>query len=233
MGELVPVVIVIEDEREIRRFVSAALEQEGCHVYEAQTAAQGRAQVETLKPELVILDLGLPDRDGVDLIRDLRAWSGVPIIVLSARSSETEKIEALDAGADDYLTKPFGVGELLARVRAALRRRSPLSKEGTPAFAFGQVRVDFARRTVERAGQPVHLTQTEYRLLSVLLGNAGKVLTHRQLLQEIWGPSYLDQSHYLRIYVGHLRQKLEADPTRPRHILTETGVGYRFCLDPG
>ncbi len=232
MNASASVIVVIEDEKEIRHFVSAALEQEGWRVHQAQTAAQGRAQAETLKPDLVILDLGLPDKDGVELIRELRQWSSVPVIVLSARSSEPEKIEALDAGADDYLTKPFGVGELLARVRAGLRRHAPLSEEGTPFFIFGDVRVDFSRRLVERAGQNLHLTKTEYRLLSVLITNAEKVLTHRQLMKEVWGPSFLDHGHYLRIYIGHLRQKLEDDPTRPRHILTETGVGYRFCFEP-
>jgi len=174
----------------------------------------------------VVLDLGLPDRDGVEFIRDLRSWSGVPVIVLSARAEESDKIAALDAGADDYLSKPFGVGELLARVRALLRRQA--AGEGSPEFVFGDVRVDLARRAVERRGQPVHLTPIEYRLFALLLANAGKVLTHRQLLRDVWGPAYVDSSHYLRIYVGHLRQKLEADPAQPRHLLTETGVGYRF-----
>jgi two-component system KDP operon response regulator KdpE len=226
MSEPAPVVVVVEDEKQIRRFVRSALEEEGCRVFDAETAAQGLVEAGTRKPALVVLDLGLPDRDGVEFIKDLRGWSSVPVIVLSARSEESDKIEALDAGADDYLSKPFGVGELLARVRALLRRQ--IAEGGMPVFEFGDVRVDLARRTVERSGQPVHLTPIEYRLLTHLLANSGKVLTHRQLLKEVWGPSYVDSSHYLRIYVGHLRQKLEIDPTRPRHLLTETGVGYRF-----
>jgi len=226
MSEPAPVVIVVEDERQIRRFVRSALEEIGCRVFEAETAAQGLTEAGTRKPALVVLDLGLPDRDGVEFIRDLRSWSGVPVIVLSARAEESDKIAALDAGADDYLSKPFGVGELLARVRALLRRQA--AGEGSPEFVFGDVRVDLARRAVERRGQPVHLTPIEYRLFALLLANAGKVLTHRQLLRDVWGPAYGDRSHYLRIYVGHLRQKLEADPAQPRHLLTETGVGYRF-----
>ena len=228
MSEPAPVVIVVEDEKQIRRFVRAALEEEGCRVAEAETAAQGLIEAGTRKPALIVLDLGLPDRDGVDFIRDLRDWSNVPVIVLSARSAETDKIAALDAGADDYLAKPFGVGELLARVRALLRRHLQMAEGGTPMVEFGDVRLDLARRTVERSGQALHLTPIEYRLLTFLAANAGKVLTHRQLLKEVWGPSYVDSSHYLRVYVGHLRQKLEIDPAQPRHLLTETGVGYRF-----
>ena len=181
----------------------------------------------------MVLDLGLPDGDGLDLIRDVRGWSGVPIIVLSARSDETDKIAALDAGADDYLTKPFGTGELLARVRANLRRPRSAATDGgssaeDPVFIFGDVEVDRTARIARRAGQEVHLTPIEYRLLGVLMANAGRVLTHRQLLREVWGPSHVDQSHYLRIYMGHLRQKLEVDPTQPQHLLTETAVGYRL-----
>ena len=176
----------------------------------------------------MILDLGLPDRDGIEVIRDLRSWSDVPVIILSARSNEDDKISALDAGADDYLTKPFGVGELLARTRAMLRRRARAGDATAPVVTFGGVRVDLSRRTVQRNGESVHLTPIEYRLLGVLLANAGRVLTHRQLLKEVWGPSYTESNHYLRIYVGHLREKLEADPAQPQHILTETGVGYRF-----
>ncbi|RYF68490.1 MAG: response regulator, partial [Comamonadaceae bacterium] len=179
-----------------------------------------------------VLDLGLPDGDGVTLIRDVRGWSAVPIIVLSARSDEADKIAALDAGADDYLTKPFGTGELLARVRANLRRPRAAGgdhgAEPETVFRFGDVELDRAARVVRRAGVEVHLTPTEYRLLSVLAVNAGRVLTQRQLLREVWGPSHSEQSHYLRIYMGHLRQKLEADPAQPRHLLTETAVGYRL-----
>ena len=227
MTELAPKIIVIEDEAQIRRFVRQALEEEGCRIFEADTAKQGLIEAGTRKPDLVILDLGLPDRDGIDLIRDLRGFSDVPIIILSARSEEDDKIGALDAGADDYLAKPFGVGELLARTRALLRRRARAAD--APAITeFGGVSVDLSRRTVQRNGTDIHLTALEYRLLAVLIANAGRVLTHRQLLREVWGPSYVDSSHYLRIYVGHLRQKLEADATQPRFILTETGVGYRF-----
>ena len=227
MTEPVPVVVVVEDEKQIRRFVRTALESEGCRVFEAQSGRQGLTEAATRKPDLVILDLGLPDLDGVEFIRDLRTWSVLPIIVLSARTDENDKIAALDAGADDYLTKPFGVGELLARVRAALRRGATGSG-GEPLVAFGDIRLDLANRSVLRDGSTVHLTPIEYRLLSLLAGNAGKVLTHRQLLRDVWGPSHVEHSHYLRIYMAQLRQKLETDPARPRHFLTEPGVGYRF-----
>jgi two-component system KDP operon response regulator KdpE len=229
-----PVAVLIEDEPQIRRFVRAALEAEGWQVHEAGTQRQGLAEAGTRKPDLLIVDLGLPDGDGVALIRDVRSWSQVPIVVLSARSDESDKIEALDAGADDYLTKPFGVGELMARVRANLRR--PRAVPGDPAaaggpetvFRFGEVQVDGAARLVTRQGAEVHLTPLEYRLLLVLVTHAGRVLTHRQLLREVWGPSHADQSHYLRIYMGNLRRKLEVDPAQPRHLLTETAVGYRL-----
>ena len=224
-----PTVVVIEDEPHIRRFVRTALEAEGWLVREADTAKKGLTEAGTRKPDLLVLDLGLPDGNGLDVIRDVRGWSVVPIIVLSARSDEADKIAALDAGADDYLTKPFGVGELLARVRANLRRpRAASLEEADPVFRFGDVEVDRTARLVRRAGGEVHLTPIEYRLLSVLMANAGRVLTHRQLLREVWGPSHVEQSHYLRIYMGHLRQKLEADPTQPCHLLTETAVGYRL-----
>jgi two-component system KDP operon response regulator KdpE len=231
-----PTVVVIEDEPQIRRFVRSALEAEGWQVHEADTAKKGLTEAGTRKPDLLVLDLGLPDGDGLDVIRDVRGWSGVPIIVLSARSDELDKIAALDAGADDYLTKPFGVGELLARVRANLRRprSSPgdgaAALEADPVFRFGEVEVDRQARLVRRAGMEVHLTPIEYRLLGVLMANAGRVLTHRQLLREVWGPSHVDQSHYLRVYMGHLRQKLEVDPTQPQHLLTETAVGYRLVM---
>ena len=231
-----PVVVVIEDEPQIRRFVRTALEAEGWLVHEADTAQKGLAQAGTRKPDLLVLDLGLPDGDGLDVIRDIRGWSSVPIIVLSARSDERDKIAALDAGADDYLTKPFGVGELLARVRANLRRprvataNGGASDEPDPVVRFGEVEVNRQARVVQRKGTDVHLTPIEYRLLSVLIANAGRVLTHRQLLREVWGPSHAEQSHYLRIYMGHLRQKLEVDPTQPVHLLTETAVGYRLLM---
>lgn len=223
-----PKVLLIEDEKTIRRFVRAAVEEEGCAVVEAETMASGLIEAGVQKPDLLILDLGLPDGNGIDLIRDLRGWSEVPVLILSARSQENDKIDALDAGADDYLTKPFSVGELRARVRALLRRRLRSGEGVTPVVEFGQVTVDLSRRLVLRAGETVHLTPLEYRLLATLLGHPGKVLTQRNLLREIWGPSYIESSHYLRVYVGHLRQKLEDDPTQPRHFLTETGVGYRF-----
>ena len=231
-----PVVVLIEDEPQIRRFVRAALEGEGWQVFEADTVKKGLSEAGTRKPDLMVLDLGLPDGDGLDLIRDVRGWSGVPIIVLSARFDEADKIAALDAGADDYLTKPFGVGELLARVRANLRRPRAAATDGglgeelDPVFRFGAVEVDRQARLVRRAGAEVHLTPIEYRLLSMLMANAGRVLTHRQLLREVWGPSHAGQSHYLRIYMGHLRQKLELDPAQPLHLLTETAVGYRLVV---
>ena len=227
MSDLAPSVLIVEDERQIRRFVRSTLEAEGCRVFEAETGRQGLVEAGTRRPDLVVLDLGLPDIDGVDFIRDLRGWSAAPIIVLSARSTESDKVGALDAGADDYLAKPFGVAELSARVRAMLRRHAR-GIEGDAQISFGEVSVDLSRRIVLRNGQPVHLTAIEYRLLTLLLANAGKVLTHRNLLREVWGPSFVESNHYVRIYVAHLRQKLEADPAQPRHILTETGVGYRF-----
>jgi two-component system KDP operon response regulator KdpE len=230
MGPAPPIILIVEDEQEIRRFVRAALVAEGCRVVEADSGQRGLIEAGTRKPDLLILDLGLPDRDGVELIRDLRTWSAMPVIVLSARSEEADKIQALDAGADDYLTKPFGVGELLARVRAALRRLGrPSSESGQTVVRFGDVCVDLVKRVVEKAGKPVHLTPLEYRLLTLLVANTGKVLTHRHLLREVWGPTHIESYHYLRVYMGHLRQKLEDDPTRPQHIITETGVGYRFA----
>jgi two-component system, OmpR family, KDP operon response regulator KdpE len=232
MGEPSPVAILIEDERQIRRFVRTALEGEGWVVHEADTMRQGLTDAATRKPDLIILDLGLPDGDGVEFLRDLRGWSGVPVIVLSARVKEHEKIAALDAGADDYLTKPFGVGELLARVRAASRRRRELATSPGAVFEFGDVRVDLSLRLVQRGGEAVHLTPIEYRLLTLLVANAGKVMTHRQILREVWGPSHAEHGHYVRVYMGHLRQKLEDDPAQPKHIVTETAVGYRLVQNP-
>ena len=225
---LPPKVLLIEDERQIRRFVRAALEEEGCTVIEAETMAEGLVRAGSEKPDLLILDLGLPDGNGVDLIRDFRGWADTPIVILSARAQESDKIDALDAGGDDYLTKPFGVGELRARVRALLRRQGRNAADASPSVRFGDIEVDLSRRSVLRAGVPVHLTRTEYRLLSALLAHPGKVLTQRGLLRDIWGPTYTESSHYLRVYVGHLRHKLERDPAQPQHLLTETGVGYRF-----
>ena len=226
----VATVLLVEDEQDIRRFVCTALHSDNYGVIEAGTITDGLVKADNNKPDLVILDLGLPDGDGVQFVRDFRHWSQVPVLVLSARSSEKEKIAALDAGADDYLTKPFAVGELLARMRALLRRGQQLQSATDAHFSFSDVAVDLARRTVSRAGEPVHLTPTEYRLLVMLLTHAGKVLTHRHLLREIWGSGQTDNSHYLRVYVGHLRQKLEKDPAQPKHILTETAVGYRFVF---
>ncbi len=220
-------VLIVEDEHAIRRFLRTALEADGLRVYEAETLQRGLLEAATRKPDLIILDLGLPDGDGIDFIRDLRQWSAIPVIVLSARSEESDKIAALDAGADDYLSKPFGIGELQARLRVALRRHaSGASPE--PVVHFSNVKVDIAARLVHRDGEEIHLTPIEFRLLAVLLNNAGKVLTQRQLLNQVWGPNAVEHSHYLRIYMGHLRQKLELDPARPRHFLTETGIGYRF-----
>lgn len=223
-------IVLIEDEKQIRRFLSAALEAEGMTVYEAETGKQGLIVCATRKPDLLIVDLGLPDIDGLEVIRDVRSWSEVPIIVLSARSQEHEKVSALDAGADDYLSKPFGAAELIARIRAHLRRRQPsnTSTSNDALFQFGDVRVDFSLRTVSRAGEAVHLSPIEYRLLSVLARHVGKVMTHRQLLKEVWGPNNAENSHYLRIYMANLRQKLEQQPAQPQHLLTETGVGYRL-----
>jgi two-component system KDP operon response regulator KdpE len=224
------IALLVEDEPQIRRFVRNALEEEGWQVFEAETLKRGLIDVGTRKPDLVILDLGLPDGDGIDFIIDVREWSVLPIIVLSARTNETDKIRALDAGADDYLTKPFGVGELLARVRTAVRRlRQPIvNKQGV--IQFGDVKIDLAARLVSKAGQIVHLTPIEYRLLTVLAANAGRVVTNPQLLREVWGPSHSESSHYLRVYMRNLRQKLEDDPAQPRYFLTETAVGYRLLI---
>ena len=219
-------VLIVEDELAISRFLRAALEGEGLRVHDAGTLQRGLIEAATRKPDLVILDLGLPDGDGLDFIREVRQWSQMPIIVLSARLEETDKI---DAGADDYLSKPFGIGELQARLRVALRRHATTSPVD-PVYTFSDIRVDLASRRIQRGEAEIHLTPIEFRLLAVLLNNHGKVLTQRQLLSQVWGPNAVEHSHYLRIYMGHLRQKLEVDPARPRHLLTETGIGYRFML---
>lgn len=224
-----PTVLLIEDDANIRRFVKTALQSEGCTVYEAETVQRGLIEAGTRQPDVVVLDLGLPDGDGMTLMRELRTWTEVPVLVLSARTAETDKIAALDAGADDYLAKPFGVGELLSRLRVLLRRHARGGAGNPSDIVFGGVRVDFARRVVERDGQHVHLTAMEYRLLAALITHRGKVMTHRELLREVWGPSHVESNHYLRIYMGHLRQKLEADPAQPAFLLTEVGVGYRFA----
>lgn len=222
--------LLVEDDAQIRRFVRQALEREGYKVREAASFAAGLIDAGTCKPAMVILDLGLPDGDGQQFVRELRGWSHIPVLILSARTIESDKIDVLDAGADDYLTKPFSVGELLARVRALLRRGSRLDATESALVNFGEISVDMTRRLVTRAGVPVHMTVIEYRLLVALIANTGKVVTHRQLLREVWGPSHVESNHYLRIYVSHLRQKLEIDPTQPCHLLTEIGVGYRFTL---
>nr|WP_237729565.1 two-component system response regulator KdpE [Lelliottia amnigena] len=221
--------MIVEDEHAISRFLRAALEGDGLRVFDAGTLQRGLIEAATRKPDLVILDLGLPDGDGIDFIREVRQWSQMPIIVLSARAEETDKIAALDAGADDYLSKPFGIGELQARLRVALRRHSTTTP-AEPVYTFSDIQVDLAARRILRGAQEIHLTPIEFRLLAILLNNHGKVLTQRQLLNQVWGPNAVEHSHYLRIYMGHLRQKLEVDPARPRHLLTETGIGYRFML---
>lgn len=222
-------VVIVEDEQAIRRFLRTALEAEGMRVFDAETLQRGLLEAATRKPDLIILDLGLPDGDGIDFIRDLRQWSQIPVIVLSARIEESDKIAALDAGADDYLSKPFGIGELQARLRVALRRHAG-TQQSSPLVSFADIQLDLAARRISKNGEELHLTPIEFRLLTVLVNNHGKVLTQRQLLSQVWGPNAVEHSHYLRIYMGHLRQKLEADPARPRHLLTETGIGYRFML---
>jgi two-component system KDP operon response regulator KdpE len=231
MSTPTPIALVLEDEREIRQFVRTSLESEGWQVVEAGTLRQGLIEAGTRRPDLIIADLGLPDGDGVDFIREVRTWSGVPIIVLSARTHEGEKVTALDAGADDYITKPFCVAELLARTRANLRRVRSGRAAPDATVRFGEVELDLAARVVSKRGVEVHLTPIEYRLLGVLIANAGRVLTHPHLLREVWGPSHVLNTHYLRVHMGHLRQKLEDDPAQPRHIVTETGVGYRLLLE--
>lgn len=225
-----PVVILVEDETQIRRFVRSALETEHCQVHEADCAQRGLIEASTRNPSLIILDLGLPDRDGIDFIRDLRCWSKVPVLVLSARAQEVDKIDALDAGADDYLVKPFGTGELLARVRAMLRRSARANNEKSSIIEFGSIRVDIVSRSVKRDGELVHLTPIEYRLLVYLISHAEKVLTHQQLLRDVWGQAYIDNNPSLRVFMGNLRHKLEIEPAKPQHFLTEVGVGYRFVL---
>ncbi|MGF6150050.1 two-component system response regulator KdpE [Pseudomonas helvetica] len=227
MSEPVLRVLLVEDEKDIRRFVRMALQADGLEVHEAETFQRGLIDAGTRRPDLIVLDLGLPDGDGVDLIRDLRTWSEVPIIVLSARGAESDKILALDTGADDYLVKPFGTGELLARVRALLRRRVK-DTENRSVLAFSDIQIDLDRRVVERAGVPLHLTPLEYRLLVHLCSHPDRVLTHLQLLKAVWGPSHTTDTPYLRVFMGGLRKKIEADPSQPRHLVTETGVGYRF-----
>ena len=229
MSEIRARVLIVEDEADIRRFVRMALESEGHEAFEADCVKRGLIEAGTRRPELVVLDLGLPDGDGVDFIRDLRSWSTCPVIVLSARSAEADKIAALDAGADDYLVKPFGAGELMARVRAQLRRNLQQTA-GEALLSFGDIRVDLARRVVERDGQPLHLTPIEYRLLTYLAAQPNRVVTHRQLLKVVWGPGHAEDTHYVRVHLANLRKKIEADASMPKHLITEAGIGYRFVM---
>ncbi len=225
-----PIVLVVEDEPQLRKFLRAALTPHGFQVVEAATSAQAKVAATSQPPELVLLDLGLPDGDGLDVLRALREWSRVPVIVISAREREGDKVAALDAGADDYLTKPFGTGELMARIRVALRHANAARSAGpeTSTIAVGPLEIDLAARVVKRNGTEVHLTPIEYRLLVLLAKHAGKVLTHRQILMEVWGPPHAGQTHYVRVYMGELRKKIETDPARPQLVITEQGVGYRL-----
>ena len=226
-----PVVVLIEDEAQIRRFLRATLAGQGYRLFEATTGADGLVEVASRQPDVVIVDLGLPDMDGLEVIRRLREWTAVPVIVLSARGQERDKVTALDAGADDYVAKPFGAGELLARVRVALRHAAGAAHEDSAAFTVGELQVDLLRRHVTVAGTEVRLTPIEYKLLTTLVKHAGKVVTHQQLLRDVWGPSHDDQSHYVRVYMAHLRHKIEAEAARPRYLLTEPGVGYRLAAE--
>ena len=234
MATVAPLVLLIEDELQMRRFLGGALRAHQYQVVEAATAREGLAQAAGRNPEVILLDLGLPDLDGLEVTREIRRSGRTPIIVLSARGQEHDKVKALDLGADDYLTKPFGVSELLARIRVALRH-SAAREDGNdqPVFQSGELRVDLIRRQVFLGNEAVHLTPTEYKLVAALVRHAGRVVTHRQLLQEVWGANYSDQTHYLRVYMAQLRHKLERDPTRPRLLITESGVGYRLHENEG
>jgi two-component system KDP operon response regulator KdpE len=224
-----PSVLIIDDEAQIRRFVRLSLTANGYEVHEAVTGSEGLEQAALLRPDVVILDLGLPDQDGLQVLTQLREWNRVPVVVLSVRDADVDKIALLDAGADDFLTKPFSMGELLARLRVALRHRQPASDGAV--FENGRLSVDLARRLVTIEGEPVKLTKTEYALLRQFVQHAGKVLTHGQILREVWGAGYENETHYLRVYMAHLREKLEKDPTNPELLLTEPGVGYRLAAD--
>jgi two-component system KDP operon response regulator KdpE len=225
-----PVIVLIEDELPIRRFLRVTLGTQGYRLFEAATGADGLVEAASRQPEVIILDLGLPDMDGLEVIRRVREWSTVPIIVLSARGQESDKVAALDMGADDYVSKPFGADELLARVRVGLRRNAGAAREDA-VFTTGEIKVDLGRRHVVVREQEIKLTPTEYRLLTTLVRHAGRVLTHRQLLKEVWGPNQTEEPHYLRVYMAQLRRKIEADPARPRYLLTEPGVGYRLAAE--
>lgn len=224
-----PHVLVVDDEVQIRRFLRISLEANNYRVYEAEHGAAALAQAALHRPDVIILDMNLPDMVGVEVLRRLREWANTPVIMLSVRAADMDKVSALDAGADDYLTKPFSTVELLARLRVALRHSQPDTPE--PVLTIGDVQIDLARRLVTRKGEAVKLTPTEYALLRLLVKHAGKVLTHRQILKEVWGPQYVDETHYLRVYFGQLRQKLEENPAMPRLIVTEPGVGYRLVAD--
>ncbi len=225
-------ILLMEDERQMRRFLRLTLQSEGYAVIEAETAAEGLSQAAIRNPDIILLDLGLPDMDGLEVIAKLREWTSLPVIVISARDQEGDKIRALDSGADDYLTKPFSAGELLARIRVALRHAALKSGEpGEAIFAAEDLKIDFLKRQAYRGDKEIHLTPIEYRLLTVLVRNAGRVMTHRQLLKEVWGPPYIEQTHYLRVFMNQLRKKIEADSTRPRFLLNEPGIGYRFQPD--
>ncbi len=231
MSKTDPVIIVIEDDPPIRKFLRTSLSSQGFTVFEADTGKQAIVEAGVRKPDLIVLDLGLPDMDGVDVIRAIRSWSSMPIIILSARSHEQHKIDALDMGADDYLTKPFGFGELMARIRVALRRANrPQDNQSDNVVIAGNLKVDLNNRLVMVDDREIHLTPIQFRLLAVLIRHADRVMTHQQILKEVWGPSYQENAHYLRIYMSQLRQKLETDPTQPRYLVTESGVGYRFKI---
>jgi len=224
-----PTVLIIEDEVPIRRFLRAGFA--GIYrVVEATTGREGLQMATTYNPDIILLDLGLPDIDGVQVVKELREWSQVPVLILSARGLEADKVQALDSGANDYITKPFGMSELLARIRACLRTRPQTPAPESPAIETETLRIDTNKREVFRRGELVHLTPTEYKLLSILVQNAGKVLTHKQLLEKVWGAAYSRETQYLRVYMGQLRHKLEDDPGRPRHLITESSVGYRFRM---
>ncbi len=232
MTELKAVILVIEDEAPMRKFVRVSLTTHGYRVLEAATGADGLREAKMHTPDLVVLDLGLPDLDGVEVTKRLREWTATPIVVISARGQEANKVDALDAGADDYLTKPFGTAELMARIRAALRRAArPAPDAATSVVTLGPVRVDLGKRTVVNGDDELHLTPIEYKLLVTLIQNAGRVLTHKQLLDRVWGPGHGHQAHYVRGVMTQLRHKLEETPARPRHLLTEAGVGYRLIID--
>jgi two-component system KDP operon response regulator KdpE len=232
MAESKPTILVIEDEPALQKFLRVTLSSQNYHVVEAGNGSDGLRLAVSDQPDLIVLDLGLPDMDGIEVTKRIREWSAIPIIVVSARGKEQDKVAALDVGADDYLTKPFGVGELMARVRVALRHLAAAKQSsGDPVFEVGSLRIDLASREISIDGKIVHLTPNEFRLLAVLVKHAGKVLTHRQLLKEVWGPDSDEQTHYLRVYMNQLRQKLEKDPAQPKYLLTESGVGYRLVIE--